>query len=256
MVGCIGLATPDGLVHQNHETLETRLQLDILPQPDPFTCGPTCLHAVYRYFDRPMALADVAEETDRLENGGTLAVQLACHALRRGFRATIFTYNLQIFDPTWFTAPRVSLAEKLRAQVALKDDVRLQTATDAYLDYLGQGGRLRFEDLTARLIRSYLNRGIPILTGLSSTYLYRAMREYGPLDDDDDIRGEPSGHFVVLCGYHRQNRSVLVADPLYPNPVASSQVYEVNIDRLICAILLGVLTYDANLLILNPNHKA
>src|SRR5262249_1472255 len=26
-----------------------RLQLDILPQPDDFTCGPTCLHAIYRY---------------------------------------------------------------------------------------------------------------------------------------------------------------------------------------------------------------
>ena len=26
------------------------LDLDILAQPDDETCGPTCLHAVYRYF--------------------------------------------------------------------------------------------------------------------------------------------------------------------------------------------------------------
>ena len=27
--------------------------LEILNQPDDVTCGPTCLHAVYRYFDVP-----------------------------------------------------------------------------------------------------------------------------------------------------------------------------------------------------------
>ena len=47
-----------------------------------------------------------------------------------------------------------------------------------------------------------------------------------------------------------------VADPLLPNPVASEQLYEINIDRVICAILLGVLTYDANLLIIQPRKDA
>ena len=27
-----------------------RLPVEILPQPDETTCGPTCLHAVFRYF--------------------------------------------------------------------------------------------------------------------------------------------------------------------------------------------------------------
>ena len=31
--------------------METKLFLDIRPQPDQTTCGPTCLHAVYRYFN-------------------------------------------------------------------------------------------------------------------------------------------------------------------------------------------------------------
>ena len=79
-------------------------------------------------------------------------------------------------------------------------------------------------------------------------------REFGPNADYDDIRGEPSGHFVVLCGYDRQARSVQVADPLLPNPVAPVQLYEIGIDRVLCAILLGVLTYDANLLIIQPRQ--
>jgi hypothetical protein len=111
------------------------------------------------------------------------------------------------------------------------------------------------EDLTPGILRKYLTRGIPILTALSSTYLYRSPREYGPHDDFDDIRGEASGHFVLLCGYDRKKRAVLVADPLLPNPVAPTNRYAVKIERLITSILLGVLTYDGNLLIVEPQKK-
>ncbi len=45
---------------------------------------------------------------------------------------------------------------------------------------------------------------------------------------------------------------MLVADPLETNPVSGSISYAVSIDRVICAILLGILTYDANLLIIEP----
>ena len=47
---------------------------------------------------------------------------------------------------------------------------------------------------------------------------------------------------------------ILIADPYIKNPVAAKQFYQVNIDRVICAILLGVLTYDANLLVIHPRR--
>jgi hypothetical protein len=105
------------------------------------------------------------------------------------------------------------------------------------------------------LLRSILRKQLPILTGLSASYLYRTQREFGPDDEYDDIRGFPSGHFVVLSGYHRQDRTILISDPYLKNPVAPGQVYPVNIDRVICAILLGVLTYDANLLVIHPRRN-
>ena len=109
------------------------------------------------------------------------------------------------------------------------------------------------EDLTRGLIRSYLNRSAPVLAGLSSTYLYRNAREFGPRCDPDDVRGLPAGHFVVLCGYDRPKKEVLVADPYLPNPLApKNNYYVVGVDRVVCAILLGTYTYDANLLIIEP----
>jgi hypothetical protein len=234
-----------------------RLHLDILLQPDDFTCGPTCLHAIYRYFGAEVPVQQLVDEVTRLPSGGTADVFLANHALARGFAATIFTYNLRVFDPTWFTRKDLDLADRLRRQREFKAAQRpvLGVLCDAYLEFLQLGGSLRFADLSPALLRRYLRRGVPILTGLSSTYLYRSAREYGPDDDDDDVRGEPQGHFVILCGYRRRSQSVLVADPFRENPRAPDTHYEVPLRRVVGAILLGVLTHDANLLMIEPRPQ-
>jgi hypothetical protein len=237
-------------------SMKNQLLIDILPQPDDNTCGPTCLHAVYRYYNDVIPLERVINEVTHLASGGTLAVFLACHALRRGYSATIFTYNLHFYDPSWFHPRGQDLRGKLVAQAAFKkDNARLQVATRAYLEFLDLGGKIYFEDLTRTLIRWYLRRAMPIIAGLSSTYLYQSMREYGATGEDDDVRGEPAGHFVVLSGYDKTARTVFVADPYHRNPMSDEQNYAVNIDRVLCAILLGVLTHDANFLIIQPNKK-
>jgi hypothetical protein len=237
--------------------MQTRLQLEIHGQPDDASCGPTCLHAVYRYFGDPVPLEDVIAEVELLETGGTLAVLLAVHALRRGYRATIYTYNLQLFDPTWFDRPDPDLVELLERQAVEKADPQLRFATRAYIDYLALGGRVRFEELNPTLLRSFLERNQPVLTGLSATYLFSCARERGwEILEYDDVRGYPTGHFVVLCGYDAASDEVGVADPLQDNPRFGSHYYEVGMQRLLGAILLGVLTYDANLLILEPPAAA
>ena len=229
----------------------------ILPQPDDTTCGPTCLHAVYRFWEDEMELARVIREVVPLETQGTLAVLLACHALKRGYRATIYTYNLHVFDPSWFSEKGGDLAERLRAQARVKRDRKLRFATEAYLEFLSLGGRLRFRELTLDLIRDYLKGGRPILTGLSATYLYDSPRERESPDDEtrmiyDDIQGHPQGHFVVLSDYDTGTREVVVADPLGDNPLFRGHYYRVGIQRVLGAILLGVLTYDANFLVIEP----
>ncbi len=233
--------------------METRLHLDILPQPDDLTCGPTCLHAVYRYYGDEVPLEQVIAESRSLEEGGTLAVFLGCHALKRGYRATMYTYNLDLFDPTWFGSRPADLTEKLTAQREAKTDPRLRVQTPGYLEFLRLGGRIRFADLTSGLLRRYLSAGVPILTGLSATYLYHTVREYGFECVDDDVRGFPAGHFVVVSGYDRKRRRVLVADPHERNPLTGNLHYEVDVPRLIGSILLGIVTHDANLLILEKS---
>jgi hypothetical protein len=237
--------------------MDKKLRLGIKSQPDDTTCGPTCLHAVYTYFGDKISLEKVIGQVKQLKGGGTLAVLLGCHALRRGYRAKLYTFDLQVFDPTWFASGAPAIEERLTTQMKVKNNSKIRTASKAYLDFLRLGGRICFEDLTSSLIRGLLKRSVPILTGLSATFLYRTAREtaLGKKLVYDDLRGEPTGHFVVLCGYNMQDRTALVADPLLPNPISNSPIYTVRLNRLVCAIMLGILTYDANLLIITPSQK-
>jgi hypothetical protein len=234
----------------SHFVTTPHLHLDMTRQPDLVTCGPTCLHAAYTYFGDSLPLDEVVRGVQSLEGGGTLAVLLGCHALERGYRATIFSYNLRIFDPTWFHLDRAELIRRLRARIDAKEGKRLKVAAEAYARFLDLGGEVRMKDLSPELIREPLDAGLPLLTGLSATYLYEAPRELGVRDDD--IRGDPQGHFVILAGYEEGGNQVLVADPLGGTQWVESTFYPVPVNRLITAILLGVLTYDANLLILEP----
>lgn len=233
--------------------MRKKLKLDIQPQPDDTTCGPTCLHAIYRYFGDDIPLDQVIREVKTLDGGGTLAVMLGNHALSRGYKAVIYTFNMMIFDPTWFE-PDADLKERLRQRRRATGNKKQHMAIGQYVRFIEQGGQIFLKDLSRSLLRHHLKRGNPIITGLNSTYLYRTMRVVGD-STDDDIRGDVVGHFVVLCGYDPATQRITVADPYGENPYSDTHYYEADMDRLVCAILLGVMTYDANLLIVKPARK-
>ena len=230
------------------------LLLPIYQQPDETSCGPTCLHSIYQYYEKPYSLDSVIEDVEHFEEGGTIGVLLANDALKKGFKATIYSYNLQIFDPTWFSLSRKEMIEKLKAQMAYKHSEKLKIASDAYIRFLELGGILKFEDLRSAIIRKSLKKNQPVIAGLSATYLYKSMREFGADLDYDDLRGEPSGHFVVMHGYDIETREVFIADPIKSNPTGNGTFYKMKIDRVINAILLGIVTYDANLIIITPKN--
>lgn len=219
-------------------------------QPDDVTCGPTCLAQVYRFFGSDRTLSDVIRETARNPDGGTLAVYLGSSALKNGFRATIYPYSLRVFDPTWRELSVQATIEKLCKRREFMRSPKLRQAIGAYVEYLQEGGRLRYDELTRDLLVGLLQGGRPILTGLSATYLYRTAREYN--NRDDDVRGESTGHFVVICGYYPKSDKFVIRDPSTHSPFSRSGKYSVPAERLIPAILLGEATYDAVLLVLSP----
>lgn len=230
----------------------TEFDFEVTPQPTETTCGPAALHAVYRYYDDHPALERVLSEVPILPTGGTMTVFLGLHARQRGYRTTIYTCDLQVFDPSWFSPGGPGIEEGLIQQARVKQNLKLQVATDAYLKFLELGGCIEMVDITDDLLLSYFERQVPIIAGLSSTWLYRCPRERQTDMKSDHAAGEPTGHFVVLHGLDRHTRQVSVADPWIHHPHRDSHSYRVHVDRVISAIMLGIVTFDAKLLILQP----
>lgn len=224
------------------------LALDMPSQPTETTCGPTCLYAVYRHLGDSITHDQVIAQTATLPDGGTLAVHLAIHALERGYRVRLFSFNLQLLDPTWFSddGPRPDLREMLGLQAEIRADDKLRNASTAYARFLELGGDLQMAELGHETLRSFLRRGVPLLVGVSATFLYRHERELAD-GSSDPLRGEPQGHFVVVAG--SRDAEVLVRDPWHPESGdGSGKEYWVPMRRLVHAVLLGVLTYDGNLM--------
>jgi hypothetical protein len=146
-------------------------------QPDDVSCGPTCLRKVYDFYGLQVDMDEIVNALERNEDGGTLAVFLGIAALKRGFRARIYSYDLRIFDPTWEQLPRDQLAEKIHARFPFLQDAKRLRAARAYIRFLEMGGELAFDELTPSLLKRIIDREHPILAGLSATYLYRHPRE-------------------------------------------------------------------------------
>ncbi len=242
--------------------MQLKLPLDIQTQPTDSACGATCLQAIYNYWQDEIELSEIIQQIPEFETGGTLAVLLGCHALSRGYSATLYTYNLHVFDPTWFKSPAIDLREKLIAQKAHKgaEDFRLAAATQAYIRYLSMGGKIEMKPLERQLIKEHVTKNIPMLAGLSATFLYQEAREISQPPDEhgissvpDDVAGKPCGHFVVISGYDEPGDAVLISDPLYPDPQLPAAHYWAAIDHVATAILLGIVTFDSNILVIQPN---
>jgi hypothetical protein len=247
---------PDDRI-ERESTIARELRVQRFVQPDDVTCGPTALRKVYDFYGLHVELEDVVDSLERNEDGGTLAVFLGTAALRRGLRARIYTYDLRIFDPTWHGLAQDALIRKIRERLAHLVDPKRRGAAVAYIRYLEMGGELAFDDLTPALLKAIIDRGHPVLAGLSATYLYGFPRERwdelrGRLVDDD-VAGHPTGHFVVISGYDQWGRRLTVLDPSAHVPDSEDGRVAVGAERLINAILLGDVTYDAVLLELWPS---
>jgi hypothetical protein len=250
------VSTPTSPGQPSPATADVVVDIPPLRQPDDVSCGPTCLFKVLRAYGDHRTFEQVDALVRRTGNGGTLGVFLGQAALELGYDATLYSYNLRVCDPTWYELGPDELAGKLEARAQAVRERKLKEAVGAYATFIRAGGRVRFDDLAEPVLLSLLDAGLPIVCGLSATYLYQTPREDPRSNAFDDVGGEPAGHFLVVCGYRKGGQHFIVSDPYRGLPMTATGTYDVVAQRLMNAILLGDVSYDGVLLVVEPKRGA
>ena len=143
---------------------------------------------------------------------------------------------------------RITLEAALRkllpaARNTAHDEVGARGRVDVHREFVLAGGK------TQRLLERRLDNVIYRLGLATSRSEARQLVRHGHF--------LINGKKVDIPSYAmRLGDTIAIADPYLPNPVGEGHEYWVYIDRVIGAILLGVQTHDANLLMIEPAAAA
>lgn len=265
------------LADSGHPTIATplprrkRLPVPRFPQPDDVSCGPTCLAQVLAGYGDDRPLSELLTKVRRNPDGGTQAVHLGQLALDIGYRARLYPLGVQVFDPTWWELEDPQIVEKLARRAEGLPAGPRRHEVQAWHRFMVSGGYIAFQEPTPQLLVRVLAQGRPLICGLNATWLYRESRTNPDTNRDDDVHGQPQGHFVTVTGYTGSGLHFHIADPSEdpppypgephpdeepdPEPPVRGR-YPLRAERLIHAILLGDGTRDAVLLEVWPPPRA
>lgn len=198
-------------------------------------CGPAALAQVLEYYGTKVPLEKITKaisaDSDKWRDW---IFRMGIFAMQQGFKTETITLSTDVFDPTWFDLSKEEIIAKLEEEQKFYEknpekalpwfDQEMKSA----IEYLKKDGKISFKPTTKELIKSYLDKKIPVIASLNYTILQKWSRY-----DEHKINeyGSATGHVVVVAGY--ENNKFIVVDP----NENVSETYEVEEDLLIESIL-------------------
>jgi hypothetical protein len=177
------------------------LQLEPILQDGPTACTNACLRMVAGYFGRELERDAIDRALFKDSAGCSFNTDLARIALRHGFAADCYGYNLYLTDPADAGLSPAALLDRLRRERAHLRDPWYRPMLESIVAALQEGVHYAVRRPAFEIAASYLRARIPVIAVVS----YPALH---------GVRGNPfSGHDVVLTGY--DGRRVFFVDPLH-----------------------------------------
>ena len=214
-------------------------------------CAPTALNQIFSYYGLNIELKDLIKRCETKIKYKDWEYKAASVALDEGFKVDIYSTSLELFDPSWFKISRNKLINKLNKRLKFvlksnKSDWRNgyikywhEDAIKETVNFLENGGNIKFDLFNEKMIYNILSRKIPILVCfLDVNLFYCYKRKYN--NKYNDIKGMNFGHSVVVSGYKNNKFIITDSGKKCPN---KSGIYSVLPDKL----LTSILRYDGEL---------
>ncbi len=212
-------------------------------QPTGLSCGQTCVSMLLSHYGYDLSPKEVLEEmaglrTDDGHEWGTVTPSLASLCIRKGFGATVYSFDCRITDHSWIDKSpeqilrRLKAIKKKRVIPTLGKNVT-ERFVQAYIDLLTAGGTLIIQPfVTEKLMDGLLKKGPFVTTVCMGAYYGKGRYRSTGLHKGvlDDVNGTIGTHFLVVYGKNAKGQ-YLIADPGRKEPAL------VDHDHLIGSIM-------------------
>jgi len=171
-------------------------------------CGPSSLQQVLEYYGRKISLKDILANV-KMFPFGTPPPYLAIGAKKLGYKVRLISFDVNYVDPSWKNSPKNEIIEKLKKRLPTIKNRIINRRTKGLIMALESGVELDIKIPSEKILIKYMKRGIPPIITLSYNVLHDYKRKLN--DKLDDVKGLPTGHYVVVSGYDDNN--FIVTDP-------------------------------------------
>ncbi len=224
----------------------------------PAECMQTSATQLLSFFDPTIKVDDVINEVPvYVENGekiGTSPGHLATYFVQKGYKTTVYIFDVELFDLSWEMTSGSEIIELLKQrQKYIPANSWLakyhHILVDGWELFVKAGGSFAQPPLTAQLIKDLLIKS-PILVMVNSTYLnHQSKQQYDKKKDkfeDDAIKGRSLTHGVTCTGY--KDGRFLIVDP--DPPEGREQHRWIQSDHLIASIMAAQTESDNLLMVI------
>jgi len=187
-------------------------------------CVQASASQILSYYGIKKSIAEVKKEVPVYINSegkplGSSLGHIASYFLQLGFKVTLHSVDIEIFDRSWKDLDNQAFIRKLKERRkylkhARYEEEALDLVVDGYIQFLAKEGKINFPVVDQDYLYKLLKEG-PIYTILSYNFLNQVSK-YKFTEDkpvQDSIAGSPSTHAVVISGY-KQGRFE-ITDPDY-----------------------------------------
>ena len=181
---------------------------------------------------------------------GSSLGHIATYFITLGFKTTLHTVDIEIFDPSWSGLTSLELIDNLRLRrqhfKSVKYEVEaLDVIFDGYIKFLEAGGKIVFPIIDENYLIDLLSLG-PIYCSVNYNFLNSTSKYLfeGSVSTHDPVKGSSFAHIVTLAGFHDGQFKVVDPDAEFGG------VRLINSSLLVGSIYLAESDYDPLLITL------
>lgn len=193
------------------------------------TCGLAVLRMVFGFYGESSTEKDLLKEVN-MHSFGSFSTDLGITAIKRGFKATAFTYHLSLLSP--LKIPFNSVVDEVTlSKITPKPKDRM--ICESWKKYVRVGGKLIWSVPAIRQLSECVDdRKAPAIISVNTAALNRFWKKVG------------NGHYLVVSGIAEE---VSVLDP---DPVGHGRQYTVPKDALLAAWIVNSTSSSDYLMVL------